>query len=1344
MENNNTKTLINLVYQFYNINNLLDNNIIDSYKNYSDLYNYIKSKIQTFDSNDFLDFVYEELEKNNEYYDLLLHLDSINCYEATRKIGVCYYYGTITKEDKTKAIEYFKKAADNDEMVSQHNMGVIYYDGELIKQNYELALNYFEKSVSKGYIKSYGYIGYMYLYGQFVDKDVEKGIKYLEYAANNNDTQSQYKLALFYKELLDESEETIEKDNIDKAIFWFEKVLNSTSEDPSEIYFHLGDIYDSYLESKETNKEQAIKYFKQSLNYQEMCAEYRIGYIYFNDYIDTKENIEESIYWFKQGVEKGHDYSKFMLARIYAKYKEDNKDYQEQANYWYQETFNIEDKEAKYRLAQSYIDNCKDDIEYIDRALSMLKEIVSEEFYSPANDIGLIYKDNKLIKDYDVAAKWFEFGVKYNDKYALYNYGNLYTYNDFISKSYVKAEKLYQKALEIDSDYILPYEGLGKLYYYGDGDLFEIDFIKAKEYFVKAKELGGENNYLLELIESRLNNIDKTNYIFELAKNNSKQEYKQEIKKLFYVSIFSKESKEFLNTALIMYYNHLEDELVDYSPIIVEISKILEVELKKYFIDDYSKYIYKTGKKVKINNNIYYNFTLGNFKDLINRKETKNEELKFYQEKSQRLKTKENRYISFDRTILKYLEEELFDLNNFSVDYKEEIFETLENLYQNVEQIASYRNDSAHKKIVSKETAEFILNLLLFKEKTLLNFFDKIKKDETEEEIHQASRGDTRMQVSAAIRYEDGDGVEKDLEKAKYLYELAANNGDEDAKVFLGSLILEDEENLNKEKVEKAIYWLESATKDNYNLASTLLFNVYYNGIHVDKDIDKALSWLEKAASSGDLEAQKKIADVYNFDLEYKEKAIYWYEQAAKQGDNISQYNLGLYYSEIEDFQKAIYWFELAANQEYNDAIFELGQIYKYDLEETEENYRKAYSLFETLAIQDDVNAIFQLGHMIYYTAERTIKNINEAMYWLEKAANQDDARALYFMGIIYYENPDLFEDYFEKAENYLKKAVDKDESNAFYYLGMLYLNNTNKNKKYIEKAIEYLTKSAEGNDPDACYELGLLYENNEDKNDITKAVYWYEQAMENNNIKAFMTLGCIYMQDYEEISKAMDIFKKGEELNDVDCKYMLAAIAYDGIHEPRDLEKAKKYLEQGVYEEDRDSLHLLASIYLAENDYKQKLDTIISLLEKSADKGKMEAEEMLGDIYIQELGDIEKGIYWYNQAIEKNSSRAIFALASLNFNQLGNYKEAIELYEKGAQLGEDRCQYMVGAIAYDGIHEPRDLEKAKYWFEKVTENEDNSFYNFACLYLFKTYQYQKNKEKAKEYKIKYKQSKKK
>ena len=95
------------------------------------------------------------------------------------------------------------------------------------------------------------------------------------------------------------------------------------------------------------------------------------------------------------------------------------------------------------------------------------KEIVSDDFYSPANDIGLIYKDNKLIKDYDVAAKWFEFGVKYNDKYALYNYGNLYTYNDFISKSYVKAEKLYQKALEIDSDYILPYEGLGKLYYYG-------------------------------------------------------------------------------------------------------------------------------------------------------------------------------------------------------------------------------------------------------------------------------------------------------------------------------------------------------------------------------------------------------------------------------------------------------------------------------------------------------------------------------------------------------------------------------------------------------------------------------------------------------------------------------------------------------------------------------------------------------------------------------------------------------------------------------------------------------------------------------------------------------------
>ena len=50
--------------------------------------------------------------------------------EAMADLACCYFYGSNTAVDTSKAIEWFTKAVEHDDSYSMHNLGVIYYTGE--------------------------------------------------------------------------------------------------------------------------------------------------------------------------------------------------------------------------------------------------------------------------------------------------------------------------------------------------------------------------------------------------------------------------------------------------------------------------------------------------------------------------------------------------------------------------------------------------------------------------------------------------------------------------------------------------------------------------------------------------------------------------------------------------------------------------------------------------------------------------------------------------------------------------------------------------------------------------------------------------------------------------------------------------------------------------------------------------------------------------------------------------------------------------------------------------------------------------------------------------------------
>jgi TPR repeat protein len=96
----------------------------------------------------------------------------------------------------------------------------------------------------------------------------------------------------------------------------------------------------------------------------------------------------------------------------------------------------------------------------------------------------------------------------------------------------------------------------------------------------------------------------------------------------------------------------------------------------------------------------------------------------------------------------------------------------------------------------------------------------------------------------------------------------------------------------------------------------------YFFAIGAERDVKKAILWMEKAAEQGDADAQSRIGSIYFFGHGVEEdsaKGVYWFRKAAGQGHAASQLNLGTAYfyghGVKQDKSESLYWWNKAAKQ---------------------------------------------------------------------------------------------------------------------------------------------------------------------------------------------------------------------------------------------------------------------------------------------------------------------------------------------------------------------------------------------------------------------------------------------
>ncbi|MCE9612911.1 MAG: sel1 repeat family protein [Lentisphaerae bacterium] len=401
-----------------------------------------------------------------------------------------------------------------------------------------------------------------------------------------------------------------------------------------------------------------------------------------------------------------------------------------------------------------------------------------------------------------------------------------------------------------------------------------------------------------------------------------------------------------------------------------------------------------------------------------------------------------------------------------------------------------------------------------------------------------AQQGFTDAEKQLGDIYRDGIGVQINLPLALHWYLKAANKGHAKAQVQVGERYWFGEGTATNTTL--AVEWFRKAAIQGNAYAQHNLGYAYENGIAVPRDMGEALRWYKSAANKGQVNALLRLGDSYaTGDLLDKDLtvAFSFYLRAAEAGQPRAQRMVGSYLSlgtgvDI-DTQAAADWFRKAA--ENGDVVG--MRCFGFSLANgvgVERNAHAGVDWLRRAAEQNDAAAQRRLGYA-YDLGEGVKQDFAQAAHWYQAAADQGDAIAQCDLGSFYLNGKGVAEDAQQAASLYLSSAT-QGNVNAQYFLGLCNLHGDGVPVDY-QAAGRWFLKAAEQGDSDAQYHLGWMYYNGRGVHpDESKGLYWINKAATQGVVLAVAFLTdlkaqaasqnifrtTIFGQSYQSISRAL------------------------------------------------------------------------------------------------------------------------------------------------------------------------------------------------------------------------------
>lgn len=234
----------------------------------------------------------------------------------------------------------------------------------------------------------------------------------------------------------------------------------------------------------------------------------------------------------------------------------------------------------------------------------------------------------------------------------------------------------------------------------------------------------------------------------------------------------------------------------------------------------------------------------------------------------------------------------------------------------------------------------------------------------------ESNAGRGFAQYALGKKYRDGQGVERNIQKAVELFTLAAKQGNSFAAFALGKMYLSDDPALSR-NVAAALKWITNAAEHGNQFAQYYLGKLLLKGTDdISQDTNSALRWLLASVEQGNVHAEYALAMAYLKGESVPKdslKAMELLKRVSSREHQFAQYQLGKLLLQGEDVPKdvvaAVHWLTASAMHGNQYAQYALGKLYLLG-KGVEKDKDRAAKWFQMAANQGNEYAQFYLKHM--------------------------------------------------------------------------------------------------------------------------------------------------------------------------------------------------------------------------------------------------------------------------------------------------------------------------------------------------------------------------------------------
>ncbi|WP_324172456.1 hypothetical protein [Sulfurimonas sp.] len=326
----------------------------------------------------------------------------------------------------------------------------------------------------------------------------------------------------------------------------------------------------------------------------------------------------------------------------------------------------------------------------------------------------------------------------------------------------------------------------------------------------------------------------------------------------------------------------------------------------------------------------------------------------------------------------------------------------------------------------------------------------------------------------------------------------------------------------------------------------------------------------------------------------------------------------------------------------------------------------------------DDVADINLLADRFSY-----YKRSEEAIIWRKKAIVKGDAEAMYKLAKLY---------------SFLQISRKKLNANEYSIMMTKIIkricDNYPEELNKPNKAILLYKQAALKNYKDAIAKLSELMQIVYGKEGAVKE---YKKEMAEGDKNTYRFLANLYVR-YEDYDKALELYEsalKREDINKGDV-YALIGSLYEAHY--RDKKEAKIYYEKAAKEGNAVAMYNLGIMAGDKKDY-NKAEEWFRASEKAGQKN---ASRMVCYMYKSKMDDYYRAEECYLQKAKDENPHNLYALGIFYMNNVGNYNKGVFWYEKAYKAGSSSAAINLGSHYRNDYHDDYNKEKAIYWYKKA------------------------------------------